>query len=99
MERAGVPPAGKVGRLPKWAKRQLIDGIRWWVGAGAPWRDAPLEYGLWQSVCGLFCRSQLDATWPTRPRGSAANRAWLRCHGIRCIIPEKKDDRELEEGQ
>ncbi|MGW7463933.1 transposase [Streptomyces xantholiticus] len=33
------------GRPSAWTKRQLIDGIRWWVRVGAPWRDAPDCYG------------------------------------------------------
>src|SRR5438045_8519363 len=53
----------KPGRPVKWTKRQLIDGIRWRVRAGAPWRDVPVEYGPWQTVYGLFRRWQRDGTW------------------------------------
>jgi transposase len=56
-------PAGTRGRPPKWTKRQLINGIRWRVRAGAPWRDVPAEYGPWQTVYGLFRRWQRDGTW------------------------------------
>jgi transposase len=56
-------PASTRGRPPKWTKRQLIDGIRWRVRAGAPWRDVPAEYGPWQTVYGLFRRWQRDGTW------------------------------------
>ena len=56
-------PASKRGRPPKWTKRQLINGIRWRVRAGAPWRDVPAEYGPWQTVYGLFRRWQRDGTW------------------------------------
>jgi transposase len=56
-------PAGRLGRPAKWAKRQLIDGIRWRVRAGAPWRDVPSAYGPWQTVYGLFRRWQRDGTW------------------------------------
>jgi transposase len=55
-----LPRAGKRGRPPKWTKRQLIDGIRWRVRAGTPWRDVPLAYGPWQTVYGLFRRWQRD---------------------------------------
>ena len=58
-----LPAGKKAGRPPKWTKRQLIDGIRWRVRAGAPWRDVPPEYGPWQSAYGLFRRWQLDGTW------------------------------------
>jgi transposase len=57
-------PAGTGrGRPPKWTRRGLIDGIRWRVRAGAPWRDVPAEYGCWQTVYGLFRRWQRDGTW------------------------------------
>lgn len=56
-------PAGKPGRPPKRTKRQLIDGIRWRVRVGAPWRDVPACYGPWQTVYGLFRRWQRDGTW------------------------------------
>jgi transposase len=58
-----LPRGKKAGRPPKWARRQLIDGIRWRVRTGAPWRDVPPQYGPWQSVYGLFRRWQRDGTW------------------------------------
>lgn len=58
-----LPRGKKPGRPPKWTKRQLIDGIRWRVRAGAPWRDVPPAYGPWQTVYGLFRRWQRDGTW------------------------------------
>jgi transposase len=53
-----LPQGKKPGRPPKWSKRQLIDGIRWRVRVGAPWRDVPDCYGPWQTVYGLFRRWQ-----------------------------------------
>lgn len=58
-----LPPVSKIGRPPKWPKRQLIDGIRWRIRVGAPWRDVPDRYGPWQTVYGLFRRWQRDGTW------------------------------------
>jgi len=55
--------AKKPGRPSKWMKRQLIDGIRWRVRVGAPWRDVPECYGSWQAVYGLFRRWQRAGTW------------------------------------
>lgn len=60
---APLLPASSRGRPPKWEKRQLIDGIRWRVRVGAPWRDVPPCYGPWQTVYGLFRRWQRDGTW------------------------------------
>jgi transposase len=48
-----LPKAKKSGRPSKWSKRQLIDGIRWRVRVGAPWRDVPDCYGSWQAVYAL----------------------------------------------
>ncbi|MFI1465607.1 IS5 family transposase [Nocardia carnea] len=57
-------PAGmKPGRPPRWSKRRLIDGIRWRIRTGSPWRDIPAVYGPWQTVYGLFRRWQRDGTW------------------------------------
>jgi transposase len=58
-----LPCGTGLGRPPKWTKRQLIDGIRWRVRVGAPWRDVPPAYGHWRTVYGLFRRWQRDGTW------------------------------------
>ncbi|MFF4893467.1 IS5 family transposase [Micromonospora chersina] len=58
-----LPAAPRTGRPPKWEKRQLIDGIRWRIRIGAPWRDVPAEYAPWPTVYGLFRRWQRDGTW------------------------------------
>jgi transposase len=58
-----LPVGKKPGRPPKWGKRQLIDGIRWRIRVGAPWRDVPVRYGPWQTIHGLFRRWQRYGTW------------------------------------
>ena len=58
-----LPKPKKPGRPPKWSKRQLIDGIRWRVRAGAPWRDVPDCYAHWRSVYGLYRRWQRGGIW------------------------------------
>jgi transposase len=58
-----LPTPTKSGRPSKWTKRQLIDGIRWRVRVGAPWRDVPDCYGSWQAVYGLFRRWQRAGVW------------------------------------
>lgn len=63
---APLLPAPPVrGRPPKWTRRQLIDGIRWRIRIGSPWRDVPAEYAPWQTIYGLFRRWQRDGTWDT----------------------------------
>jgi transposase len=58
-----LPVPVKPGRPSRWTKRQLIDGIRWRVRVGAPWRDVPRCYGSWQAVYGLFRRWQRAGIW------------------------------------
>ncbi|WP_246258700.1 transposase, partial [Amycolatopsis anabasis] len=58
-----LPVGKKPGRPPKWTKRQLIDGIRWRIRTGTPWRDVPAVYGPWQTVYGLFRRWQRAGIW------------------------------------
>ena len=58
-----LPTGKKPGRPPTWSKRQLIDGIRWRVRTGAPWRDVPDCYGHWRSVYGLYRRWQRRGMW------------------------------------
>ncbi|MER7728403.1 transposase [Streptomyces sp. NPDC096323] len=55
-------PVAMLGR-PSVCQRKLINGIRWRVRTGAPWRDLPAEYGPWQTVYGLFRRWQRDGVW------------------------------------
>jgi len=58
-----LPKGKKPGGPTKWTKRQLIDGIRWRVRTGAPWRDVPVRYGTWQRVYGLFRAWQRAGVW------------------------------------
>jgi transposase len=58
-----LPMPKRPGRPSSWSRRQLIDGIRWRVRVGAPWRDVPARYGSWSAVYALFRRWQRDGTW------------------------------------
>ncbi|WP_432958977.1 IS5 family transposase [Micromonospora haikouensis] len=58
-----LPVGRRPGRPSRWTKRQLIDGIRWRIRVGAPWRDVPECYGSWAAVYALFRRWQRDGTW------------------------------------
>ncbi|MEV0186463.1 IS5 family transposase [Streptomyces sp. NPDC050625] len=58
-----LPEGMKAGRPPVWPRRQLIDGIRFRLRTGVPWRDVPVEYGLWGRVYDLLRRWQRDGTW------------------------------------
>lgn len=58
-----LPVPVRTGRPSRWTKRQLIDGIRWRIRVGAPWRDVPECYGSWQAVYALFRRWQRAGIW------------------------------------
>ena len=58
-----LPIGRKPGRPRRWTLRQLIDGIRFRVRTGCPWRDVPERYGTWQSIYGLFRSWQLAGRW------------------------------------
>jgi transposase len=58
-----LPDSGGLGRPVVWPRRLVIDGIRWRVRTGAPWRDLPVRYGPWQTVYGLFRRWQREGIW------------------------------------
>jgi transposase len=58
-----LPAPSRPGRPSLWNKRQLIDGIRWRVRTGAPWRDMPPVYGSWAAAYGLFRRWQRAGVW------------------------------------
>jgi transposase len=67
-------PVGKgPGRPSRWTKRQLVDGIRWRVRVGSPWRDVPEGYGSWRAVYGLFRRWQRAGVWAAIMTGLQAD--------------------------
>ncbi|MEW2386712.1 transposase [Micromonospora sp. NPDC047707] len=46
-----------------WSRRHLIDGIRWRIRVGTPWRDVPPQYGSWSAVYACSGRWQRHGTW------------------------------------
>ncbi|WP_413754363.1 IS5 family transposase [Streptomyces sp. R-74717] len=58
-----LPKGKKPGRPSIWTRRQLIDGIRFRVRTGIPWRDMPTVYGPWGRAYDLFRRWQRNGTW------------------------------------
>ncbi|MEU0437998.1 IS5 family transposase [Streptomyces sp. NPDC006290] len=58
-----LPKGKRVGRPPVWPRRLLIDGIRFRVRTGIPWRDMPAEYGPWGRIYDLFRRWQRSGIW------------------------------------
>jgi transposase len=53
---------GAAGR-PWRPHRRILNGIRWILHTGAPWRDLPQRYGPWETVYARFNRWRQDGTW------------------------------------
>jgi transposase len=89
-----LPKPKKPGRPPKWTKRWLIDGIRWRVRDGSPWRDAPARYGPKSAgryrqphpvrstykIASTIVRAGQIRGLPRRPGTSADRYAAISCH-------------------
>lgn len=58
-----LPKGTKAGRPHVRPRRQLINGIRFRVRTGVPWRDVPTMYGPWGRIYDLFRRWQRNGTW------------------------------------
>ena len=51
-----LPPQKRSKGRPNLDHRQVINGIRWILRTGAPWRDLPPCYGIHSSVSSRFYR-------------------------------------------
>ena len=58
-----LPASSPRGRPRRWPLRGLVDGVRFRVRVGCPWRDVPDRYGPWWRVYSLFCCWQLLGIW------------------------------------
>jgi transposase len=56
------PQQPKTGR-PALDHRRMINGIRWILRTGAPWRDLPERYGPWQTVASRLYRWRKAGIW------------------------------------
>ena len=41
----------------------MVEGMRWILRTGAPWRDLPERYGPWRTVASRFYRWQKSGVW------------------------------------
>lgn len=60
------------GRPRRWPVRGLVDGVRFRVRVGCPWRDVPDRYGPWWRVYALFVGWQLLGVWEGLERALVA---------------------------
>ncbi|MFE4794543.1 transposase [Streptomyces sp. NPDC056708] len=83
-----VAEGGEAGRPPIRPRRQLIDGIRFRVRTGVPWRDVQVGYGPWGRVY-----DSGDGSGTARGTGSSPGSSpWptrrVRSCGIQCRIKQ-----------
>ena len=63
-EQIGLLLPGNGRRGQQWAEhRRVINGIRWRLRTGAPWRDLPERYGPWKTCYDRLVRWRRDGTW------------------------------------
>jgi transposase len=61
---APLLPSAKPARgRPTRDLRLLVEGIIFWMRAGAPWRDLPAACGPWQTVANRFYRWTRAGVW------------------------------------
>ncbi len=53
-----LPPQKPTTGRPNHDHRQMINGMRWRLKTGVPWRDLPERYGCWRTVYSRFRRWQ-----------------------------------------
>ena len=57
-----LPPPPRTGRTHL-DHRTVLNGMRWILKTGAPWRDVPARYGTWETVYRRFQRWQKSGGW------------------------------------
>ena len=58
-----LPPQKPKTGPPAKDHRLVLNGILWVLRTGAPWRDAPTEYGPWQTLSTRFYRWVKAGLW------------------------------------
>ena len=54
---------GRMGRPPKWSKRQVVDTILYVAATGCQWRALPPQYPHWNTVHRYHLTWSRDGTW------------------------------------
>ena len=54
---------GRMGRPPKWSKRQVVDAILYVAATGCQWRALPPQYPHWNTVHRYHLTWSRDGTW------------------------------------
>ncbi|WP_369263513.1 IS5 family transposase [Streptomyces sp. R35] len=58
-----VPPPKPGGRPPKHPRREIIDGLAYWIRAGCAWRLLPHDFPPWQTVYHYWRQWRTEGCW------------------------------------
>src|SRR5690349_162134 len=88
-----LPKAKTTRGRPAQDHRKLLNGIVWVVRTGAPWRDMPERYGIWDKMFGelqtaLDVESNVD--WEIHFIDSTTVRAHQHAAGAKKAVPNEK---------
>ncbi len=75
------PPSKKEGR-PRAEDRRILNGLRWILRTGAPWRVVPERHGSWSAVYSRFNLWHKAGEWD-RPLNSTIVRAHQHAAGAK----------------
>jgi transposase len=71
-----LPPRKPRTGRPNHDHRTILNGMLWILRTGAPWRDLPERYGVWQTVYRRFRRWQQAGIWDHVLTALQANAAY-----------------------
>ena len=63
MVRRHIPGKGKLGRPPRYEKREILNGIFYISKGGCAWRDMPHDLPPWRLVYYYFEKWQAEGIW------------------------------------
>ena len=58
-----LPPQRPKRGRPNHDHRRVLNGIRWRLKTGVPWRDVPERYGPWRTLYSRYRRWQQAGVW------------------------------------
>ena len=58
-----LPPQKPTVGRPNLDHRTILNGLRWRLRTGCPWRDIPERYGKWETIYSRFRRWQQAGIW------------------------------------